>query len=226
MPGFPRLGQSSPKACIIGIPFQASIAVFAIFSLAALHARTWSIPCPFGLATKVLGGSVKLRRWGRLAPGSCASAMLSSADPFPPPRPAPRVRWHAARSAGGSQAGSAGTRRAAFGFPHATRRAAWHPSSRSSRSGTSPDRAAKALAARASQRDAFIDLGIPTSVTASLESPAGTIASGDPVRAEDMMRERSQATIEHVQTFERRGRSVAVADPVAFSAAGPRPPAA
>lgn len=140
--------------------------------------------------------------------------------------PDPLARRQKCRRAPGRKRRDKASRFRVPAFDPPSLRAAWHPSSRSSRSGSFPGRAAKALAARASQRDAFLDLGIPTSATASLESPAGTIASGDPARAEDMMRERSQATIEHVQTFERRGRSVAVADPVAFSAAGPRPPAA
>ncbi|MXY34494.1 MAG: GntR family transcriptional regulator [Boseongicola sp. SB0664_bin_43] len=52
------------------------------------------------------------------------------------------------------------------------------------------------------------------------------IESGDPVRAEGMMREHSHTMIEYIQTFEKRGKSLTVADLVAFSAADPPPPAA
>ena len=52
------------------------------------------------------------------------------------------------------------------------------------------------------------------------------IESGDPVRAEGMMREHSHTMIEYIQTFEKRDRSLTVADLVAFSAADPLTPAA
>ena len=47
------------------------------------------------------------------------------------------------------------------------------------------------------------------------------IESGDPVRAEGMMREHSQTMIECIQTREDRDKSLTVADLVPFSAADP-----
>ena len=52
------------------------------------------------------------------------------------------------------------------------------------------------------------------------------IESGDPVRAEGMMREHSHTMIEYIQTFEKRDKSLTVADLVAFSGADPLPPTA
>lgn len=45
------------------------------------------------------------------------------------------------------------------------------------------------------------------------------IENGDPVRSEGMMREHSHTMIEYIETFEKRDRSLTVADLVAFSAA-------
>ena len=53
-----------------------------------------------------------------------------------------------------------------------------------------------------------------------------TFESGDPVRAQGVMRERSHTMIEYIPTFEKRGKSLAVAHLVAFSAADPLTPRA
>ncbi len=52
------------------------------------------------------------------------------------------------------------------------------------------------------------------------------IEDGDPVRAEGMMREHSHTMIEYIQTFEKRDKSLTVADLVAFSGADSLPPTA
>ncbi len=49
------------------------------------------------------------------------------------------------------------------------------------------------------------------------------VESGDPVRAEGMMREHSHTMIEYIQTFEKRDRSLTVADLIAYSGADPLP---
>ncbi len=50
------------------------------------------------------------------------------------------------------------------------------------------------------------------------------IENGDAVRAEGMMREHSHTMIEYIQTFEKRDKSLTVADLVAYSAADPSIP--
>lgn len=49
------------------------------------------------------------------------------------------------------------------------------------------------------------------------------IEKGDPVRAEGMMREHSNTMVEYIQTFEKRDKSLSVADLIAYSGARPAP---
>ena len=49
------------------------------------------------------------------------------------------------------------------------------------------------------------------------------IEKGDPVRAEGMMREHAHTMIEYIQTFEKQGKDLTVADLVAYTAAEPFP---
>ncbi|MYA89230.1 MAG: GntR family transcriptional regulator, partial [Boseongicola sp. SB0662_bin_57] len=146
MPGFPQLCRSSPKTCIIGIPFQA-------FSFAALRGRPWRNACPLGLATRLLG----------------KRAHSGSGRPS-------RVRWHAAGNAPGEPGWKHRHKaRDAFGLRRSFRRPsahAWRPRSRPFRSGPfpDPDPVTKALADLASSPDVHLDLGIPISVNAHMES--------------------------------------------------------
>lgn len=52
---------------------------------------------------------------------------------------------------------------------------------------------------------------------------AEAIEKGDPVRAEGMMREHSHTMVEYIQTFEKRDKSLTVADLIAYSATDPAP---
>lgn len=49
------------------------------------------------------------------------------------------------------------------------------------------------------------------------------IEKGDPVRAEGMMREHSHTMVEYIQTFEKRDKSLTVADLIAYSGNNPPP---
>ena len=59
MPRFQKLSQLSSDTCIIGIPFQASIAAFLID---ALHGRPWRNLCSLCPATRLVGEPDELRQ--------------------------------------------------------------------------------------------------------------------------------------------------------------------